>query len=55
LDKAKDKGKDSIKAMKEKLSDAITLTRKLVDQAKQVVSNKQTKCSNRARKPSKVI
>lgn len=36
--KAKDKGKASVKAMKEQLSDAITLTRKLVDQAKQVVS-----------------
>lgn len=34
----KDKGKASVKAMKEKLGEAITLTQKLVDQAKQVVS-----------------
>src|SRR5690606_12196047 len=34
----KDKGKASVKAMKEKLGKAITLTQKLVDQAKQVVS-----------------
>lgn len=38
MEHAKDKGKSSIKAMKEKLGEAITLTRKLVDQAKQVVS-----------------
>jgi IS5 family transposase len=38
LEKAKDKGKASIKTMKEKLGNAITLTRKLIDQAKQVVS-----------------
>jgi IS5 family transposase len=38
LEKTQDKGKASIKSMKEKLSEAITLTRKLVAQAKQVVS-----------------
>lgn len=38
LDAAKDKGKTSIRTMKQKLGDAVTLTRKLVDQAKQVVS-----------------
>lgn len=38
LDGAKDKGKASVKATKEKLSTAIRLTRKLVEQAKQVVS-----------------
>ncbi|TVX96129.1 ISNCY family transposase, partial [Paenibacillus cremeus] len=38
MNEAKDKGKASIKATKEKLGDAITLTRKLIEQAKQVVS-----------------
>jgi IS5 family transposase len=38
MNNTKDKGKASVKAMKEKLGDAIMLTRKLVDQAKQVVS-----------------
>jgi len=38
LEHAKDKGKASIQAAKEKLSDAITLTKKLIDQAKEVVS-----------------
>lgn len=38
VDNAKDKGKASVKAMKEQLDDAITLTRKLIHQAKQVVS-----------------
>jgi transposase, IS5 family len=38
LDHVKDKGKSSIQAMKENLASAISLTKKLVDQAKQVVS-----------------
>jgi IS5 family transposase len=38
MDAAKDKGSTSIQAMKEKLGDAIDLTKRLVDQAKQVVS-----------------
>jgi IS5 family transposase len=38
MHKAKDKGKASTKVLKEQLSHAITLTKKLVDQAKQVVS-----------------
>lgn len=38
MNEAKDKGKTSIKATKEKLGNAITLTRKLIEQAKQVVS-----------------
>ena len=38
MNNAKDKGKASIKAMKEQLGNAIVLTRKLVDQVKQVVS-----------------
>lgn len=38
MNNTKDKGKASIKAMKEQLGNAIVLTRKLVDQAKQVVS-----------------
>jgi IS5 family transposase len=38
IEKTKDKGKQSVKTMKEQLDGAITLTRKLIDQAKQVVS-----------------
>lgn len=38
IEKTKDKGKHSVNTMKEQLDEAITLTRKLVDQAKQVVS-----------------
>ena len=38
IEKTKDKGKPPVKKMKEQLDEAITLTRKLVDQAKQVVS-----------------
>jgi IS5 family transposase len=38
MSEAKNKGKASIKTTKEKLENAITLTRKLIEQAKQVVS-----------------
>lgn len=38
LHKTQDKGKHSVNAMKEQLDGAITLTRRLIDQAKQVVS-----------------
>ena len=38
IEKTKDKGKQSVKTMKEQLDGAITLTRKLIDKAKQVVS-----------------
>jgi transposase, IS5 family len=38
MGKVRDKGKASVKALKQRLGDAITRTKKLVDQARQVVS-----------------